>query len=61
MTLDRAPLGPAIRPSEDCRWCGKASSEGHPAGVLPGRWRCTDCRGWQDDEFAPDDLQIEEV
>lgn len=58
MTLER--IHTAIAPSEDCRWCKRPSKEGHPAGVLPGRWRCTVCRGWQDDEYAPDQLHIAE-
>lgn len=46
-----------VTASQDCRWCGHPSTEGHPAGVLLNKWRCTSCRGWQDDEFAPDQLE----
>ncbi|HXI95533.1 MAG TPA: hypothetical protein VNG04_05375 [Candidatus Acidoferrum sp.] len=34
---------------EDCRFCGKPSSEGHPAGVVVGEWLCYGCDRWQDE------------
>ncbi|HEV2036920.1 MAG TPA: hypothetical protein VGU71_22440 [Candidatus Dormibacteraeota bacterium] len=35
---------------EDCIHCGKPSREGHPAGVIRAKWRCTVCRRWQDED-----------
>ncbi len=35
--------------SEECIHCNKPSKEGHPAGVVPGVWRCTGCGQWQNE------------
>lgn len=58
-TLDHGAT--VVLVNEDCRWCKRSSVKGHPAGVWSTKWRCTSCGGWQDDEYAPHDLQIEEA
>lgn len=38
--------------NEFCRFCGKPSHKGHPAGVVSGHWTCTGCRRAQDELAA---------
>lgn len=33
--------------NEDCGTCGRPSQFEHPAGVVPGRWKCSSCGNWQ--------------
>ena len=42
LRFERAQAARVIA-SEDCRHCGRSSQFGHPAGVVPGQWLCSNC------------------